>query len=142
MKILITLLMIACVNISFAVGWEEITKENIVNREIVVDLKMNTNEGCNEVKVTLPKTTFFQYLGDRDFWTVSYKNIEEKTRGWQLTSKGTQIKLPSFTEGAHIKIEGICLSDDNLKTAYLSAHYLGPQGTVPMVILIKLGDFK
>ncbi len=129
-------------NACFAIGWEEVSKENIEIRGISVDIKFNQSMGCNEFKISMPEQLFFKDLGGREFWTARYKVVQEKSRGWQLTSEGTQVILPSNTQNQLVKIEALCLSNTDLKTAYLSAVYGGPQGTPPMVILLDLGEYK
>jgi hypothetical protein len=129
-------------NMSFAVGWEELSKEDAQKRGIIVYSEFSQSMDCFKFIVTSPKTLHFGNLGNREFLTADYKSVHKKSRGWQLSSKGTQIKLPSELDGINIKISSLCLSESDSLSAYLSLNYAGPQGTPPMMILLDLSDYR
>jgi hypothetical protein len=129
-------------NMSFAIGWEEVSKDRAEERGISVSEENDQDMGCQNFKVSFPRVLNFNELGNRDFWSARYKMVSEKSKGWQLTSKGTQIVLPSQPKGQNVLIEGVCITASALENSYISAVYGGPQGTIPMVILLHLGTYK
>ncbi len=126
----------------FSIGWEEVTKDNIGKRGIFVNIEVDDLNACNHFKISLPQKLFYKDLGDREFGSASYIKVAEKKRGWQVTSEGTKIGLPYSTDNNYVRINTLCLSNYDLKTAYLSVVYNGPQGTIPMIVLLELGEYK
>lgn len=142
MRLTVFFLLFIFASVSFAVGWEEISSEDLEKRGISVFSEFNQSMGCYEFKVSLPKKLLFTELGEREFWSARYKVVLNKSRGWQLMSKGTQVILPFASENQIVKIKALCISNTDLETAYLSAVYGGPQGAPPMLILLNLGAYK
>ena len=142
MKLIILLPLLLLAGKCLAVGWEEVPKVVAVEKGISVELSSNVYNGCSDIKISMPQTMSFYSLGEREFWNASYKDILDKSKGWQLTSKGTKIKLLSSTQDNIVVLAGLCLSDEDLKSAYISAIYGGPQGAPPIVVLIELVKYK
>lgn len=142
MRLGVLFLLLIFSNMSLAVGWEEVSKDGTKERGISVSAENDQGMGCHKFKVSLPSVLNFNELGSRDFWSARFKVVSEKAKGWQLTSKGTQIVLPSQLKGQHVIIEAVCISASDLENSYISAVYGGPQGSPPMVILLHLGAYK
>ncbi len=139
---LLTMLCIGCFfNHCLAIGWQELSENEIKDRGISVDWKFNADYECNDFKITLPSILFFEQLGDRNFVSASYKKVSNKIKGWQLNSKGTQIYLPYFNDNNNIHLKNICLGHQDLKNAYISLYYQGPEGTPPMIVLLNLSEY-
>ena len=142
MKVFVFLLLSLFANLCFSVAWEEISKQDIAKRGISVDVRLNENSGCYKFKILLPEIVVFNELGERRFWSAKYKVVAEQRLGWQLTSKGTQIDLPSMVDNQSVKIDSLCISNNDLENAYLSVIYGGPEGTPPMVIVLALKEYR
>lgn len=142
MKLGVLFLLLIFSKVSLAIGWEEISKDNAKKRRIFVSAENDQRMGCYNFKVLLPNVLNFNELGNLDFWSARYKVISERSKGWQLASKGTQIVLPSQPKGENVLIESVCISAKDLKNSYISAIYGGSQGRVPMLILLHLGAYK
>ncbi len=142
MKILSLLILIFSSNLTNAIGWDELSKESAIDRKIDISVVYDGSGACHKIEALLPTKIMFEELGARELWSVHYRTIKEKVRGWQLNSKGTEILLPTEARPNNQNIVSICLSDPDFMFGYLSAIYGGPQGTAPMVVLLKLSDFK
>ena len=141
MKILAYLLLLFCANTCFAVSWNELSKEEAGNYHIEVKAKYIDRDGCFKIKAKFPNTVSFKDLGDRLIWGAQYKKIITKNKGWQLTSKGTQVALQINSEGNFKKVASICIGSDDIKHSYLSLIYGVRKAVPPMVLLIKLSDY-
>lgn len=127
---------------SNAVGWVKLNKLKAIEFNFDINLEYDTQNQCHKVIVDLPLEIQFRDIGQRSLWKVNYKKIENKVIGWQLMSKGTEIELPILKGSSFSKIRHLCLSNEDLKTSYLSSYYVGAPGTPPMVMIISLIDFK
>lgn len=136
---LLTMLYLACfLNHCLAIGWQELSAEEIKNRGISVDRKFNTDYECSDFEIKLPTILFFDHLGNRTFVSASYKKVSNKIKGWQFNSKDTQIHLPHVKKNDYIHLKNICLSQQDFKHAYISLYYQGPEGTPSMIVLLNL----
>ncbi|BBM02522.1 hypothetical protein [Microbulbifer sp. GL-2] len=142
MKLIIFFKLFLFASMSFAIGWEEVPREISEKRGISINSEPNQSGGCHKFRISLPSKLHFSELGERKFWSATYKVVSEKTRGWQLASKGTQVALPSRPDGRSVRIDGLCLSDSDLHSAYISTVYGGSQGISPMIILLNLDAYK
>ncbi len=137
MKTLSFLMLILFGGPCFAVGWHEITKENIGRSKIKLTFEEKYNNGCHRVNVLLPEIFVFEAIGKRIFSGVSLKKIVNKDKGWQITGKGSTIGLPTIRKGDKHEIPYLCLSKEDLKVISLSVWYETPQGSPPVVVIIS-----
>ena len=124
-----------------AIGWETITKENISASGISLSFENMSYHGCQRVDVKLPEKFDFKELGKRKFSNVSLQKINKKDRGWQLTGKGSNIRLPTKKEGNHHEIPFLCLSNGDIKASNLAVSYETPRSSPPIIVIINLVDF-
>jgi len=122
-------------------GWHTITKENISESKINLNLEEDSYHGCYKVNVKFPEIFHFKDLGKRKFSSASLQKILNKEKGWRLTGKGSDIGLPTTQKGKQHEIPFLCLSKEDLEVSNLSAWYDAPPGSPPVVVIINLVDF-
>ncbi|MFA0813322.1 hypothetical protein [Microbulbifer epialgicus] len=142
MKKLISFLLIFLSNVCFAVGWEELSIESANERKINIVISYNEKRYCHRVEVSLPSKIIFENIGERELWSVHYRTITERDKGWQLFPKGAEIILPVKSLTKNGNNISMCLSELDLRFGYLSVNYGGLAGSPPMIVLIKISDFK
>ena len=119
-----------------AVGWEEVSPLEMKSKGISIESEYQKFRDCNSFKITLPVNLFFKDLGDREFYSARYVGLQDETVTFPLS--GTIVGLRSEIIEGKVALKGVCVSSKDLERAYISASYLGEQGTVPMVIYFKL----
>lgn len=127
---------------SFAVGWEEVAKDDLQARGIEIQVEYKQNDQCHQLQISLPRQLQFEALGTRLFAQAQLQLIRNKTQGWQISPVGTRLTLPVLIDQQSVKISALCLQDEDLSVAYLSAVYSDVAKGVPMLVVIDLSEFR
>lgn len=123
-------------NLVFAVGWEEILPDNLEKKGVFVNSEFFEFSNCWSFEIKLPLNLFFDELGEREFWSARFVAISNGKVTFPL--RGTTIHLKSTMHSNHYLVKGVCVNNEDIDRAYISATYGGPQGTVPMVVYFRL----
>ena|GEM_PF-3800613 len=136
MKSFIFLFLMLFLNNALAVGWEEVLPSEMESKGISIESEFQKFSACTSFKIKLPTNLFFENLGDREFYSARYVGMQGETVTFPLS--GTIVGLRAEHEDDGVVLKGVCVSSKDLDRAYISASYLGGQGTVPMVVYFKL----
>jgi hypothetical protein len=137
---LFSLFLILFAHGALAVGWEEVLSTEMESKGISIESKFREFNDCMSFEVKLPVNLFFEDLDGREFSSARYVAISDGKVTFPLS--GTMINLQTALNKTHIETKGICISSGDLDRAYIAANYLGPQGSVPMVVYFKLKNLE